>query len=114
MRTHRVKLTIPHTPLGSADRRGTGVEHGVHVPRASGEAHGRSADEVEPAIKIRELRAGLAEEEPLAPERGGGLPTFNLYYITGDRVPGPWGPHFFKTPPSLRQPALVHGAGGLF
>ena len=55
-----------------------GFQHGVHVARASGEAHGRSADEGEPAFKILELRAGLAEEEPLAPERGGGLPTFHL------------------------------------
>ena len=78
MRTHRVKLTIPHTPLGSADRRGTGFERGVHVVRASGEAHGQSADEGEPAFKILEFRAGVAEGEPLAPERGGGLPTFNL------------------------------------
>ena len=63
MRTHRIKLrkTFPHTPLGSADIRGTGFEHWVHAALASGEAHGRSGDEGEPAFEILELRAGLVD-----------------------------------------------------
>ena len=31
-----------------------------------------------PPLKILALRAGLVVGEPQAPERGGGLPTFNL------------------------------------